>query len=205
MKDTVRHLPDTPEGSAQAGAAPSLPSVSAPTAAPAANHSADHSTDNNADYRKALGCFGTGVTVITARHDGQDVGMTCNSFSSVSLSPRLVLWSIRKEASSLAAFTGAGGFMVNVLAQNQQATALQFARGSMAERFAGVPAQRQASERLRLSGTVAWFDCDLHQLVDAGDHLIVLGAVRDFGCQDGPALAFNRSQFGQFQALPVNA
>ena len=58
-----------------------------------------------ADYRKALGCFGTGVTVVTAYHEGEDWGMTCNSFSSVSLNPRLVLWSIRKEASSLPAFT----------------------------------------------------------------------------------------------------
>ena len=198
MKDTVRHLPDThPEGSASGHASAAHRAPSAATAPPG--------THDHADYRKALGCFGTGVTVITARHDGQDVGMTCNSFSSVSLNPRLVLWSIRKEASSFAAFTGAGGFMVNVLAQTQQATALQFARGSMAERFAGVAATREASQRLRLSGTVAWFDCDLHQLVDAGDHVIVLGAVRDFGWQDSPALAFNRSQFGQFQALPVNA
>ncbi len=186
MKDNVRHTPDTPEGAALA---------------PINQAAAVAAVPDSSDYRKALGCFGTGVTVITARHGGQDVGMTCNSFSSVSLNPRLVLWSIRKEASSFAAFTGAVGFTVNVLGQAQQATALQFARGSMAERFAGVPAQRQTSERLRLAGTVAWFDCDLHQLVDAGDHVIVLGAVRDFGWQDGPALAFNRSEFGQFQPL----
>jgi len=119
------------------------------------------------------------------------------------LNPRLVLWSIRKEASSLHAFTQSGGFTVSVLASAQADLAMQFAKGSMPERFAGVPATRQASQRLRLEGAVAWFDCTLHQLVDAGDHHIVIGQVQDFGWQDSPALAFSRSQFGQFQALPA--
>jgi hypothetical protein len=79
--------------------------------------------ENTGDYKKALACFGTGVTVITAHHDWQDVGMTCNSFSSVSLNPAMVLWSIRKAASSLIAFTESNGFMVNVLAHDQQALA----------------------------------------------------------------------------------
>ncbi len=153
-----------------------------------------------ADYRKALGCFATGVTVVTARHAGEDWAMTCNSFSSVSLEPRLVLWSIRKQASSHAAFTTSGGFTVSVLAQAQQPLARQFATGSMAERFAGVPVRRLASERLRLDGVVAWFDCDLHQLVDAGDHHILIGAVRDYGWSDEPALGFHRSKFVQLES-----
>ena len=156
-----------------------------------------------ADYRKALGCFGTGVTVVTANHEGQDWGMTCNSFSSVSLNPRLVLWSIRKEASSLPAFTQSGGFTGSVLASAQADLAMQFTKGAMAERFAGVPVQRQASQRLRLDACVAWFDCTLHQLVDAGDHHIVIGQVQDFGWQDAAPLAFCRSQFGMFQSLPA--
>ena len=154
--------------------------------------------ENTGDYKKALACFGTGVTVITAYHDWQDVGMTCNSFSSVSLNPPLVLWSIRKAASSLIAFTESHGFMVNVLAHDQQALAVQFASGNMTDRFMGVPAERHHSDRLRLTGTVAWFDCDLHQLVDAGDHLIVLGKVRDYDWNNTPALMYRASQFGQF-------
>ncbi len=152
-----------------------------------------------ADYRKALGCFATGVTVVTARHGGEDWAMTCNSFSSVSLEPRLVLWSIRKQASSHAAFTTSGGFTVSVLAQAQQPLARQFATGSMDERFAGVPVRRLASDRLRLDGVVAWFDCDLHQLVDAGDHHILIGAVREYGWSDEPALGFHRSKFVQLE------
>jgi 3-hydroxy-9,10-secoandrosta-1,3,5(10)-triene-9,17-dione monooxygenase reductase component len=157
-----------------------------------------------AEYRKALSCFTTGVTVVTTRWQDQDWGMTCNSFSSVSLEPRLVLWSIRKAASSLPAFTQSGGFTVSVLSQAQEAVARQFATGDMAARFAGVPVQRQASERQRLTQAVAWFDCQLHQLVDAGDHHIVIGQVQDFGWRDdAQALAFWRSRFGQFESLPA--
>lgn len=156
-----------------------------------------------AEYRKALSCFATGVTVVTARWQYSDWGMTCNSFASVSLDPRLVLWSIRKAASSLDAFVQSGGFTVSVLTQAQQGLARQFATGDMAARFAQVPVQRQASERLRLSEAMAWFDCTLHQLVDAGDHHIVIGQVQDFGWHDAAALMYCRSQFGQFQANPA--
>ena len=151
-------------------------------------------------YRKALSCFATGVTVVTSRWQDKDWGMTCNSFSSVSLEPRLVLWSIRKAASSLEAFTQSGGFTVSVLTLHQQALARQFATGEMASRFNNVPVHRQHSERLRLSESLAWFDCSLHQLVDAGDHHIVIGQVQEFGSNDAAALGFCRSQFGQFQA-----
>ena len=153
-----------------------------------------------ADYRKALSCFATGVTVVTTRWQDSDWGMTCNSFASVSLEPRLVLWSIRKAASSLEAFTQSGGFSVSVLSQPQQPLARQFATGDMAARFAGVDVVRQSSERLRLTQAVAWFDCSLHQLVDAGDHHIVIGQVQDFGWRDAAALGFWRSQFVEFQA-----
>lgn len=156
-----------------------------------------------ADYRKALSCFATGVTVVTTRWQDADWGMTCNSFSSVSLDPRLVLWSIRKAASSLDAFTRSGGFTVNVLSQPQQALAAQFASGDMASRFAGVPVERLHSERLRLTDALAWFDCSLHQLVDAGDHHIVIGQVHRFAWREGDALALWRSQFGRFEALPA--
>jgi flavin reductase (DIM6/NTAB) family NADH-FMN oxidoreductase RutF len=153
-------------------------------------------------YRQALSCFATGVTVVTARWQDQDWGMTCNSFASVSLEPRLVLWSIRKAASSLEAFTRSGGFSVSVLSLGQEALARQFATGEMASRFAQVDVHRQTSGRLRLNQAVAWFDCKLHQLVDAGDHHILIGEVRNFGSQDSDALGFCRSQFGQFNAFP---
>ena len=180
----MRHMPDL---------------VSSPVSAPAALAA----EQDPAQYRKALSCFATGVTVVAARWQGTDWAMTCNSFSSVSLEPRLVLWSIRKAASSLEAFTRSGGFSVSVLSQLQQPLARQFAAGDMDARFAGVPVERMKSERLRLSEAAAWFDCSLHQLVDAGDHHIVIGRVHEFGWHELPALGFWRSQFGRFEALPA--
>jgi flavin reductase (DIM6/NTAB) family NADH-FMN oxidoreductase RutF len=153
---------------------------------------------DHADYRHALASFGTGVTVVTSRWQDQDWGMTCNSFSSVSLQPRLVLWSIRREASSYEAFTRSGGFTVNVLSHAQQPLARQFATGSLAQRFADVPVERLASERVCLQGSAAWFECELHQLVEAGDHTIVIGRVLDYASQDTPALSFWRSRFDRF-------
>lgn len=170
-----------------------------PDAMPIAQAAPEVAMSDPADYRKALSCFATGVTVVTTRWQDSDWGMTCNSFASVSLEPRLVLWSIRKAASSLEAFTQSGGFSVSVLSQPQQPLARQFATGDMAARFAGVDVVRQNSERLRLTQSLAWFDCSLHQLVDAGDHHIVIGQVQDFGWRDAAALGFWRSQFGEFQ------
>jgi len=149
----------------------------------------------NRAYRDALSCFATGVTVVTAHHDAQDWGMTCNSFSSVSLEPRLVLWSIRQSASSRAAFVRAGGYTVSVLSDEQQALAGQFSSGDMAQRFAGVAADRLASGRLRLAGSCAWFDCALVQVIPAGDHDILLGEVCDFGRSTLAPLIYSQGQF----------
>lgn len=157
----------------------------------------------SAEYRNALSSYATGVTVITARWNDADWGMTCNSFSSVSLEPRLVLWSIRKSARSVEAFTRSAGFTVSVLSQGQRELARQFATGDMPSRFEGVAAHRQPSQRLRLCGAAAWFDCESHQLVDAGDHHIVIGAVRQFGREDVAALGFWGGQFVRFEAMPV--
>ncbi|NBW49045.1 MAG: flavin reductase [Betaproteobacteria bacterium] len=169
-----------------------------PASTPAPLPTQQPTTTDHADYRHALASFGTGVTVVTSRWQDKDWGMTCNSFSSVSLQPRLVLWSIRREASSYEAFTHSGGFTVSVLSHAQQDLARQFASGSLCQRFAGVPVERLASERVCLPGATAWFDCEIHQLVEAGDHTIVIGRVLDYASQDTPALSFWRSRFDRF-------
>lgn len=153
------------------------------------------------DYRKALSCFATGVAVVSTRWKNSDWGMTCNSFSSVSLEPRLVLWSIRKASNSLPAFLGAGGFAVSILAQPQAHLAGKFSLGDMDARFAGVAVHRQESGRLRLADALAWFDCSLHQQVDAGDHYILIGQVKDFGWRDTEGLGMWRSRLGRFEPL----
>ncbi|MCX7227106.1 MAG: flavin reductase family protein [Burkholderiales bacterium] len=187
-------MPDTPVAQPDAPTRPTPPS----SQESAAVHDAP-------DYRKALSCFATGVTVVTTHWAGQDWGITCNSLDSVSLEPRLVLWSIRRASHSLQAFTQAGNFTISVLAESQQALARQFATGSMTERFAGAPVLRQPGGGLRLDGCAAWFDCQLHQLIEAGDHSILLGEVTDFGWDDTPALAFWHSRFGQILSQTPHA
>ncbi|MEZ5477947.1 MAG: flavin reductase family protein [Thiolinea sp.] len=133
--------------------------------------------------RQALGCFATGVTIVTTRHGGEHYGMTCSSFNAVSLEPPLVLWSLQQRSSNREAYLHGGGYTVSVLSAQQSALAMHFASGSQAERFARIDAQYAPSGRIIIPGCVAWFDCDLHQAVAAGDHDILLGAVQAFECR----------------------
>jgi flavin reductase (DIM6/NTAB) family NADH-FMN oxidoreductase RutF len=160
--------------------------------------------------RDAMSHFATGVTVVTTRFEGHDWGMTCNSFSTVSLEPALVLWSIRKESLSHPAFTdrigksgaSGGGYTVSVLAKAQQHLAMQFTHGTQAERFHNVPVEHHpVSLRPRIAGAVAWFDCQLEQVVTAGDHDILIGRVLDFGSHDGESLIYSQRHFGSFKPI----
>jgi flavin reductase (DIM6/NTAB) family NADH-FMN oxidoreductase RutF len=154
--------------------------------------------------RDAMSHFATGVTVVTTHFEGQDYGMTCNSFSTVSLEPALVLWSIRKESHSHAAFTNralGGGYTVSVLASHQQAAAMQFTQGTQTERFQNIAVERCHSHRPRISGAVAWFDCQLEQVLTAGDHDILIGRVLDFGSHAGEGLIYSERNFGTFKAI----
>ena len=154
------------------------------------------------ELRDAMSHFATGVTVVTTHFEGQDFGMTCNSFSTVSLEPALVLWSIRKESLSHIAFTQSGGYMVSVLASHQQAVAMQFTHGTQADRFHNVSVDRSKLHKHPLiSGAVAWFDCQLEQVVTAGDHDILIGRVVDFGSHAGESLVYSQRHFGTFKAL----
>ena len=153
------------------------------------------------ELRNALGCFATGVTVVSCRYDEQDLALTCSSFNAVSLDPALVLWSLQHQAASRDAFLSANGYTVSVLAGDQASLAMKFCKGTMQERFEGVPIERAPSGRARVAGCVAWFDCSLHQTIEAGDHSILLGQVDDFACQPGLGLIFERSRFGTVQSV----
>ena len=150
--------------------------------------------------RQALGCFATGVTVVTTRFEGQDYGMTCSSFNAVSLDPALVLWSLQQSCGSRAAYLEGGGYTVSVLSAKQSSLAMHFARGSQEERFAAIDTQHAPSGRILVPDCVAWFDCDLHQVVSAGDHDILLGNVQAYECAQGEGLIFERSRFGTLKA-----
>jgi flavin reductase (DIM6/NTAB) family NADH-FMN oxidoreductase RutF len=151
--------------------------------------------------KDAMSCFTTGVTVVTAHTQGQDWGMTCNSFNTVSLDPAMVLWSVRKTSHSHAAFVKAGGYMVNVLGAQQKDLALKFAQGTQEERFAGQDLVRGIHQHPRLDGVIAWFDCRIAQIVSAGDHDILIGEVLDFGVHTGHGLAYAQRSFGVLAAL----
>lgn len=130
-------------------------------------------------FRRALGNFATGVTVMTAAADGERVGMTANSFNSVSLDPPLVLWSIDKRSTSLAVFERATHYAVNVLAADQIDLSNQFARPS-ADKFSGVACETGVGGAPLLPDCAARFQCELHQRVDGGDHWILIGRVLAF-------------------------
>lgn len=131
--------------------------------------------------RSALGLFATGVTIVTALSaNGEPMGLTANSFNSVSLSPPLVLWSLALKAGSLQTFLQAKHYAIHVLAVEQQTLAERFASKS-ADRFAGLAWQAGAGGAPLLSGCAAVFECTSRSQYPEGDHVILVGEV--IACQ----------------------
>ncbi len=148
-------------------------------------------------FRSALGSFATGVTVVTARDaGGAPVGITANSFASVSLDPPLVLWSPARASRRFAAFTGAEAFAIHVLAADQQAVCDAFVRA--AQGFGGVAWAEGPGGLPLLDGCLSRLICGREAVLDAGDHAIVLGRVREAQRRDGRPLVFQGGRYGQF-------
>lgn len=163
----------------------------------------DARTFDASDFRRALGRFPTGVTVITTRApDGGFIGLTANSFNSVSLDPPLVLWSIGKRQASLPLFQQARVFAVNVLAADQIDLSQRFA-SPVADRFKGVSTFRAETGAPLLEGCAAWFDCTLHHSYDGGDHLIFVGKVMACRAEAKPALVYTDGQYGLSSRHPM--
>jgi flavin reductase (DIM6/NTAB) family NADH-FMN oxidoreductase RutF len=140
---------------------------------------------SSAEFRTALGMFATGVTIVTARApNGALVGLTANSFNSVSLDPPLVLWSLSQAASSMAAFRTGSHYAINILAADQQALAQRFATRH-ADRFADVAFVEGQSGAPLLTGTVASFECFNRSRYVEGDHVIFVGEVERCSHQAG--------------------
>lgn len=155
------------------------------------------------ELKNALGCFATGVTIITTEVEGQDIGMTCSSFNAVSLDPAMALWNIQKNSGCLDAFKNARGYTVSVLGANQGDIAMRFTHGSQEDRFSKVDKKTRSSQgHVIIPECIAWFDCELHQVIEAGDHYILLSNIIDFNSTDGNALIYERSQFGSLKQLP---
>ena len=165
---------------------------------PANELASDHSPIDPRDFRNALGSFATGVTVITAAAaDGKPVGLTCNSFASVSLNPPLVLWSLVIYSPNLSVFQDASHFAVNVLGASQQALSTQFATPSD-DKFAGVDWTPGLGQAPILAGCVANFQCRAAGRYYGGDHVIFLGAVEAYAYNRGEPLLFAQGGYGRF-------
>lgn len=146
-------------------------------------------------FRRALGAFLTGVTVVTTRtEEGEMRGFTANSFSSVSLDPPLVLVCLAKTASSFPVFSAAAHFAVSVLAAEQKDVSALFASKSP-DKFSGASWQLGPAGSPVISGAAAWFDCTRHEVVEAGDHVILIGHVRGFGTRDVAPLGYCRGAY----------
>lgn len=145
--------------------------------------------------RDCLGLFATGVTVITCSDArGEARGITANSFSSVSLSPPLILWNIAKSSLSLQAFLAAKHFGINVLRAEQRAMSQHFAQ-SRPNLFQDIPYDLSEHSVPRLSQTLANFECATRQIHDCGDHYIIVGEVLSFSSADGDPLLFFGGQY----------
>jgi flavin reductase ActVB len=152
-------------------------------------------------FREALARFASGVTVVTTRDAaGAPAGFTATSFSSLSLDPPLVLVCLDKRADSFPAFEAAGHFAVSILAADQAEQARRFATKGT-DKFAGVAVEWGAVTGLPLlPDALVQLECRTHQVLDGGDHIIIVGeVVRAVSSDAEPLLHFNR-RFGRFVA-----
>ncbi len=154
--------------------------------------------DTAHSFRTALGRFATGVTVVTCQSEIGPVGMTVNSFASVSLDPPLVLWSPAKTSSRYRAFVEAERFVVHVLGAEQEDTCRQFAND--ADNFEGLELSTCEGGAPLILGCLAHFECSRYAVHDGGDHSIVVGRVEAASAKDGKPLVFAGGAFGGFSA-----
>jgi len=153
------------------------------------------------EFRKAMGSFATGVTVITVDFEGEVHGMTANAFTSVSLDPMLVLVCVDHRARTHAHLHARKRFGVNVLAENQRVISEYYASATPthqhAEQEAGASFDRTQHGTPVLHGALAYLECRLHTAQDAGDHTIFIAEVEDVVVRQGNPLLFFRGAYRQ--------
>ncbi|RWD50687.1 MAG: flavin reductase, partial [Mesorhizobium sp.] len=150
---------------------------------------------DSGEFRRALGSFLTGVTIVTTiGPEGEPRGFTANSFTSVSLDPPLVLVCVAHKALGHPVFATSKSFAINVLSEDQKAASGIFA-SKAADKFASVVWQPGQTGSPVLDGSVAFFDCDLERLVEAGDHSILIGRVRAFQQNSAQPLGYCRGAY----------
>ncbi|RHX96354.1 flavin reductase [Leptospira yasudae] len=150
-------------------------------------------------FKNALSHFPSGVTVITYSHLGKNGGLTVSSFSSLSLSPPLILFCLQKNISSHDPIRSSGKFVVNILAQGQDSLSNQFASGKT-DKHALIEELECKTGELSLPilpGTLSHIECEVDQFIDGGDHSIVIGRVISAGSDDDrrPLLYYRRNYY----------
>jgi flavin reductase (DIM6/NTAB) family NADH-FMN oxidoreductase RutF len=161
-------------------------------------------TLTSADFRKAMGCFATGVTIITIDQDGEVHGMTANAFTAVSLDPVLVLVCVDHRARTHAQLHARKRFGVNVLSCEQQAISEYYAGSAEAHQHpetAGARFERTAHGTPVLQGALAYLECRLHSAQPAGDHTIFIAEVEHVEVRKGDPLLYFRSRYRDIGAL----
>ncbi len=167
--------------------------------APVGEAATDDGTISSARYRQVLGHFATGVTVVTTAADGEPAGLAVNSFTSVSLTPPLVAFCVAETSSTWPRIKAVGSFCVNILSEDQEDLCRVFATRGV-DKFRGVGWRPAESGAPILMGALGWIDCSIHAEHSAGDHLIVVGRVRDLGvAREGGPLVFYRGGYGRFE------
>lgn len=151
-------------------------------------------TADDVAYRRALGAFATGVCVVTADSGQGPLGLTINSFTSVSLEPRLVLWCLDERSERLPAFAAADRFAIHVLPAGDEAKADRFARGAALLRPDEF--ERPPEGPPCLPEALARFECETHQRLPMGDHMMIVGRVQAFSAVAGAALTYWRGRYG---------
>ena len=151
---------------------------------------------NSELLRKALRQFSTGVVIVTTVNDqGEPIGLTANSFNSVSLTPPLVLWSLNKKSKSLNAFQATKYFAISVLSSEQMNLAARFA-APIEKRFEGIEFNHSSSGMPLFDNCSSWFECTSSSQYDGGDHIIFVGQVISCGCSDSMPLLYARGAYG---------
>jgi len=152
-------------------------------------------TLNPAEFRQAMGCFATGVTIITVDLGGEVHGMTANAFASVSLDPLLVLVCVDHRNKTHSHIHARKRFGINVLGEDQRSISEYYARHERAEAEAGARFDRTEHGTPMLHGSLAYLECRLHSAEEAGDHTIFIAEVEDVVVRKGDPLLFFRGKY----------
>lgn len=157
-------------------------------------------TENQQLFKEVMGNYPTGVTILTTTDsEGTPLGLTVNSFASVSLDPLMILWSIDHRVSTIQSFVEGGKFAVHILAGEQQELCKTFASKNV-DRFSNCTWQLSDNQLPIIEGAFAVMECKTFKTVEAGDHTILIGEVINIQKEDKEPMLYHRRHFGAIPA-----